>query len=257
MASRRFCKIWKRSATCRACGAPSRAPWANEPQRSRLIISMSGCRLSQSAVAPAERSGKRSITCRRSKSTMMVHKWSPCAMPNHRHPALERRFDVARLCLPFEAAQDCIIAGRHADPLHQPFTWPAADAVAKEMNEFGRPTSAARQRRRYLGNCSAKVCRLQALKRHCQRWIRSFTVTPAPCAGRSCRWRSCQPCRCNDCVPQSGHTPNPSPTAEIIHWPWPCSALKIRAPRPGDHPDFLFTVSSYSLIPCNQGRNRV
>ena len=28
---------------------------------------------------------------------------------------------------------------------------PAADAVAKEMNEFGRPTSAARQRRRYLG----------------------------------------------------------------------------------------------------------
>jgi hypothetical protein len=34
----------------RACGAPSRAPHANEPQRSRVTISMFGCYSSQSAV---------------------------------------------------------------------------------------------------------------------------------------------------------------------------------------------------------------
>ena len=74
---------------------------------------------------------------------------APCPIIDTQHS--NARFDVARLCLPFEAAQDCIIAGRHADPLHQSFTWPAADAVAKEMNEFGRPTGAARQRRGDLG----------------------------------------------------------------------------------------------------------
>ncbi len=67
----------------------------------------------------------------------------PIVNAHHSHA----RFGAARLCLTFEAAQDRIVAGRHADPPHQPFTSPAADAVAEEMDEFGRPTGAARQRR--------------------------------------------------------------------------------------------------------------
>ncbi len=51
----------------------------------------------------------------------------------------------------FETAQDCVVAGRHADALHQPFTWAAADAMAEKINEFGRPSGAARSRGCNLG----------------------------------------------------------------------------------------------------------
>jgi hypothetical protein len=77
--------------------------------------------------------------------------------------------------------------------------------------------------------------------------MRSFTVTAAPCADKSCRRRSCQPWRCNDGLPQSGQIPNPSPTAEI--WPRTCSAPKIRTPAPGALLDFLSTKPSYRLTP--------
>ncbi len=58
---------------------------------------------------------------------------------------------AARLRLSFETAQDSVVAGRHADALHQPFTRAAADAMAEKINEFGRPSGAARSRGRNLG----------------------------------------------------------------------------------------------------------
>ena len=119
-------------------------------------------------------------------------------------------------------------------------------------------TSAARSVRRARGaatsgSCVVKVLRLQAPSRHCQRWRRSFTVTGAPCAGKSCRWRSCQPYRRVDRFPQSGQTPDPVATAEISHWPSPCSASKIRMPCPRDQLDVLSTRLSYGF-PTDRSR---
>ena len=70
--SRKFRRRWNRSATCRACGAPSRAPCAYRPQRSRLTISTSGCCRSHSAVPAVVRSCSTSTTSRRSRSTIIV-----------------------------------------------------------------------------------------------------------------------------------------------------------------------------------------
>src|SRR5208283_508948 len=119
-------------------------------------------------------------------------------------------------------------------------------------------TSAARSVRRARGaatsgSCVVKVLRLQAPSRHCQRWRRSFTVTGAPCAGKSCRWRSCQPYRRVDRFPQSGQTPVPVATAEISHWPSPCSTSKIRMPCPRDQLDVLSTRLSYGF-PSDRSR---
>jgi hypothetical protein len=69
----------------------------------------------------------------------------PIIQANHSNA----RFGVARLRPPFEVAQDCIVAGGHPDALHQSFTRPPADAMAKEMNDFSRPNRAARRRGRY------------------------------------------------------------------------------------------------------------
>jgi len=99
------------------------------------------------------------------------------------------------------------------------------------------------------GSCVVNVLRVQASFRHCQRWRRSFTVTGAPCAGRSCRWRSCQPNRRFERFPQSGQTPDPMAAAEISHWPPNCWASKIRMPCPRNQIDFLSTRPSYGLSP--------
>jgi hypothetical protein len=67
------------------------------------------------------------------------------------------------------------------------------------------------------GSCAVNLLRWQPSVRHCQRWRRSFTATGAPCAGRSCRRRSCQPWRRVDRLPQSGQTPDPMAVAELNH----------------------------------------
>jgi hypothetical protein len=109
--------------------------------------------------------------------------------PHHlERGAIPIRRGAARLRPSFETARDCVVAGRHADALHQPFTRAAADAMAEKISEFARPSGAARSRGRDLsGGCSKKVLRLHAPFRHRQRWRRSFTVTVEPCAGKSCR----------------------------------------------------------------------
>jgi len=47
-------------------------------------------------------------------------------------------------------AYSCESGDARADALHQSFTRPPADTMAKEMNEFGRTSGAPRQRGRYL-----------------------------------------------------------------------------------------------------------
>jgi hypothetical protein len=118
--------------------------------------------------------------------------------------------------------------------------------------------SLARSVRRARGAATSasyalNVLRPQASFRHCQRWRRSFTATGAPCAGRSCRWRSCQPWRRVDRLQQSGQTPDPPAAAEISHWLPSCLASKMRTPCPRDQIDFLSTRPSYGLSP---GRSR-
>ena len=47
-------------------------------------------------------------------------------------------------------AQNRIVAGRHADALHQPFAWPPPDAMTKKMNEFRRSVGSMRMWREDL-----------------------------------------------------------------------------------------------------------
>ncbi len=72
--------------------------------------------------------------------------------PHHlERGAIPIRRGAARLRPSFETARDCVVAGRHADALHQPFTRAAADAMAEKISEFARPSGAARSRGRDLG----------------------------------------------------------------------------------------------------------
>ena len=129
--SRKFCRRRNRSATCRACGAPSRAPHAYRPQRSRLMISTSGCRLSHSAPPGAELSGSTSRTSRRSKSTMIVRYVQPLRQLQSSMPAMRtvvvapRRWSTAsvaaewcRRCLVFQGASSAALPV--ARPRHDP-----------------------------------------------------------------------------------------------------------------------------------------
>ena len=61
------------------------------------------------------------------------------------------RFSAARLRPLFETPQDRVVAGRHADALHQPFPRATADAMAKYINEVRRASGTARPRGRNLG----------------------------------------------------------------------------------------------------------
>ncbi len=70
---RDFCSIGRqRSATCLALGAPCLAPSANEPPRSRLMISTPGWESLHFLNVSASRSGSKSMGPRRSSKIMPV-----------------------------------------------------------------------------------------------------------------------------------------------------------------------------------------
>jgi hypothetical protein len=58
---------------------------------------------------------------------------------------------AARLHPSLETAQDRVVAHRHANALDQTLTWTPAHAVAEKINDFRRPSGAARVRTRDLG----------------------------------------------------------------------------------------------------------
>jgi hypothetical protein len=143
--------------------------------------------------------------------------------------------------LRLETAQYRVVAHRHADWLDQSLSWAPADAMPENINDFRRPIGASRSRSRDFGQLrgegltlAGSVSTLPALEAE----LHSYG---GPCEGKSCRWRSCQPCRRIDRLPQSGQTPGPMAAAEISHWRPSCLASKMRMPFPSDQIDFLAT----------------
>ena len=55
------------------------------------------------------------------------------------------------------------------------------------LQQVGFQAGAEQRRGERRGVVPRRPCRAAAPFRHCQRWMRSFTVTAAPCAGKSCK----------------------------------------------------------------------
>jgi len=169
--------------------------------------------LSQSAVMPAARSGSRSSTSRRSKSTMTI-------IDAHDSRAV---FGAARLHPSFETAQYRVVARRHADSLAQALSWAPAHAIAEKINDFGCPIGAARPRTRDLGQLrgegltgAGSVLTLPALETelHCdgsalRRQILQMALVPSVSARRSLSavWTDARP---------AGHPRNQPLTADPL-----------------------------------------
>lgn len=67
----------------------------------------------------------------------------------------------------------------------------------------------------------------------------SRSRTAAPCAGKSCRWRTYEPWRRLDLVSHAGQRPPSFMVADTAQPPSPRSACEILMPRPGAHSVFV------------------
>jgi hypothetical protein len=82
-------------------------------------------------------------------------------------------------------AQDRIIAGRHADALHHAFARPTPNTMTEKMNEFLGSLGSMRLWRGNLRQLFHKRSPLARFVAASPAPLRSVTVTPAPCAGKS------------------------------------------------------------------------
>ena len=74
---------------------------------------------------------------------------APCPIIDAHGSRLPLR--AARRYPSLEAAQDRVVAHRHADSLDQALSWTPADAMAEKINDFHRPIGASRSGSRDLG----------------------------------------------------------------------------------------------------------
>ena len=81
-------------------------------------------------------------------------------------------------------------------------------------------------------SCSTKVFCVHSSLRHRQRPIRSWTVTAAPCSGKSCKRRTCQLCLNVDCLAHLGQYRVPIPCADTSQRPLRNSTLCTSIPGP-------------------------
>jgi hypothetical protein len=127
----------------RRSAAPSRAPCAYKPQRSRLTISTQGVaqaiRLFRRLSGPASHQQPRAARDQRQWSGRR----SPCASSSHQCPRREQCLGAETSDLPLQLPQDCVVAHQYSQASHQPFSGPSPATRPKR-----RTSSVVRQVRR-------------------------------------------------------------------------------------------------------------
>jgi hypothetical protein len=206
-ASTRFFRIWKRSATWIACEAPRGAPSAKVAPRSRRITRICGWLWSPVAQVSASRSGSRSTTRWRSRSTRMA----PEVWPRRRHPSSTRTTEQVRAAGTgarriSRIKHEGIRASRQTKHLQAPRSRFTAQREAERTQPGDKPLGASR-----VGSQSAG----KALSENVARAFGLVTEEPAdvqfemkghamPCQGTSATERVERECRRMAECPQTG-----------------------------------------------------
>jgi len=178
----------KRSATWTAAGAPCCTPSAYSPPRSRLTTWTPGCSRSHAAPAPAERSGKRSTTRWRSRSTRIV----PYVRPVRKaKSSTERTVGVKGGALVKARIASRSVSRLVAPPPRRSSRAPGAPPRAKATctNQPARRVVRRAEGAATVGIRSVKICRSQATSSQKKRRACRQSRTATPPQGRSARVR--------------------------------------------------------------------